>query len=84
MSLRWQVRNCSVRFDLLIFFLVFDFIHYLIGILYFHTLMIFARVVVRSWLALNLVLNVNVLILHLSINWLFRDHKISLIGSRLD
>lgn len=83
-SLRWQVRNRSVRFNLFIFFLVFGFMHLLIGVLYFRTLMIFARVVVRSWLALDLVLNVKVLILHLSINWLFRSHKISLIGSGLD
>jgi hypothetical protein len=83
-SLRWQVRNRSVRFGLFIFFLVFGFMHWLIGFLYFRTLMILARVVVRSWLALDLVLDINVLILHLSINWLFRGHKISLIGSGLD
>ena len=82
--LRGQVRNRRVRFDLCIFVLVFGFMHWLIGVLYFHTLMILARVVVRSWLALDLILNVNVLFLHLSINWLFRGHKISLIGIGLD
>ena len=45
--------------------------HLLIGVLNFNALIILARVVVRSRLALDLVLIVKVLILHLSINWLF-------------
>jgi len=66
-----EFRNCSVRFELLILLLVFGFMHFLIGILNFHALIILARVVVRSRLTLDLVLIVKVLILHLRINWLF-------------
>ena len=78
------VRIRSVRFELLILFLFLGFLHFLIGILNFDTLVILARVVVRSWLALNVVLIVKVLILHLRINWFFKGHSISLIGYGLE
>jgi hypothetical protein len=83
-SLMRVVRIRSVRFELLILFLFLGFLHFLIGILNFDTLVILARVVVRSWLALNVVLIVKVLILHLRINWLFLGHIISLIGNGLE
>ena len=70
-SLMRVVRIRSVRFELLILLLFLGFLHFLIGVLNFNGLIILARVVVRSWLALDLVLIVKVLILHLRINWLF-------------
>ena len=81
---RGQVSNERASFVFIIFVLVLGFMHLLIGILYSHRpLVILSRVVVGSWLALDLVLYVKVvLILHLSINnnnYLFRCRKISLI-----